>query len=150
MKIAVGCDHAGFDLKPTIVDYLKEKQIEVLDEGTFSRESTDYPLYAQKVAQDVVEKKADLGILICGTGIGISIAANKVPGIRAAACSDPYSAQMSRAHNHTNILALGSRVVGPELAKMIVDAWLRAKPQGGRHERRLALVARIEHGETLG
>ncbi|RYL87802.1 ribose 5-phosphate isomerase B [Sporolactobacillus sp. THM19-2] len=148
MKIAIGCDHAGFDLKPAIQDYLIEKGIEVIDKGTHSTESVDYPVYARKVADAVVSGEADLGILICGTGVGISIAANKVPGIRAVVCSEPFSAKLSREHNNTNILAFGSRVIGPELAKMIVDAWLNAKFQGGRHQRRLDLITRIEKEES--
>lgn len=148
MKLAIGCDHAGFDLKPAIIDYLEGKKIEIIDEGTFSNESVDYPTYAQKVAEDVVAGKADRGILICGTGVGISIAANKVNGIRAVVCSEPYSAKLSREHNHTNILAFGSRVVGSELAKMIVGAWLGAEFQGGRHQRRIDLVTKIEEDQA--
>lgn len=149
MRISVGCDHAGYDLKPSIVNYLKEKNYEVIDEGTFSTASVDYPIYAKKVADDVISQKADLGILICGTGIGISIAANKVKGIRAVACSEPYSAKLSREHNNTNILAFGSRVIGVELAKMIVDSWLEAKFQGGRHQRRINLITKIENQEIV-
>ncbi|MCO7127535.1 ribose 5-phosphate isomerase B [Sporolactobacillus shoreicorticis] len=126
------------------MDYLKKNKIEIIDEGTFSAESTDYPIYADKVALDVVSKKVDLGILICGTGIGISIVANKVRGIRAVACSEPYSAKMSHEHNNANILAFGSRVVGCELAKMIVDAWLGTEFQGGKHQRRVDLITCLE------
>ncbi|SQA98141.1 Ribose-5-phosphate isomerase B [Cedecea neteri] len=111
-KIAFGCDHVGFLLKTEIVAHLQEKGIEVLDKGTWSGERTDYPLYASAVAQAVVNGEAEGGILICGTGVGISITANKFPGIRAVVCSEPYSALLSRQHNNTNVLAFGSRVVG--------------------------------------
>ncbi|MFX3616617.1 MAG: ribose 5-phosphate isomerase B [Sporolactobacillus sp.] len=147
MKIAIGCDHAGFELKPAIIDHLKEKHMDVLDEGTFSNESTDYPIYAKRVADDIIQQKADLGILICGTGVGISISANKVRGIRTVNCSEPYSAKMGREHNNANILAFGSRVVGSELAKMIVDAWLDAEFLGGKHLRRVKQISKIEDGQ---
>ncbi|HIE9814656.1 TPA: ribose 5-phosphate isomerase B [Klebsiella pneumoniae] len=150
MKIAVGCDHVGLILKPDIVHFLKDKGIEVIDKGADSPERTDYPLYSKQVADAVVSGEAELGILICGSGIGISIAANKVNGIRAVVCSEPYSAKLSREHNNTNILAFGSRVVGSELAKMIVDAWLQAEFEGGRHQRRVDLISKIERGEKIG
>lgn len=150
MKIAIGCDHVGWILKPEIVAHLESKGINVIDKGTHSPERTDYPLYAKAVADAVVNGEADLGILICGSGIGISIAANKVPGIRAVVCSEPYSAKLSRQHNDTNILAFGSRVIGGELAKMIVDEWLAAEFEGGRHQRRVELIGKIEQGQSLG
>ena len=124
--------------------YLQEKGYEVLNLGTDSSESCDYPLYGEKVGQAVASGEADLGIAICGTGIGISLAANKVPGIRAAVCSEPYSAKLSRMHNDTNVLCFGARVVGTELAKMIVDEWLSAEFLGGRHQRRVDMIMAIE------
>lgn len=139
-KIAFGCDHVGFIL----ITHLAQRGIEVLDKGTWSGERTDYPRYASAVAQAVVAGEADGGILICGTGVGISITANKFAGIRAVVCSEPYSAQLSRQHNDTNVLAFGSRVVGLELAKMIVDAWLDAKFEGGRHLARVEAIKAIE------
>ncbi|HFK1060355.1 TPA: ribose 5-phosphate isomerase B [Listeria monocytogenes] len=144
MKIAIGNDHVGIELKPVIVAYLQDLGHEVDDFGAFSNERTDYPEYGKKVAESVAAGKSDLGILICGSGVGISIAANKVNGIRAVVCSEPYSAKLSREHNNTNILAFGSRVVGAELAKMIVQNWLDAEFEGGRHAKRIEMIARIE------
>ncbi|VDG19675.1 ribose 5-phosphate isomerase B [Lactobacillus sp.] [Lactiplantibacillus mudanjiangensis] len=143
-KIAIGSDHVGIELKPAIIDYLKSLGYDVTDFGTNSAERTDYPIYGKKVGEELAAGNFDLGILICGTGVGISLAANKVPGIRAVVCSEPYSAQLSRQHNNTNILAFGSRVVGVELAKMIVKAWLDASFIGGRHLRRVDELAAIE------
>ncbi|NUF28548.1 ribose 5-phosphate isomerase B [Gilliamella bombicola] len=147
MKIAIGYDHVGYILKKDIIDYLENKNITVIDLGATSTERTDYPIYAHRVACSVNTKQADLGILICGTGIGISIAANKCQGIRAVVCSDPYSAKLSREHNNTNILAFGSRVVGSELAKMIINEWLMAKFEGGRHQTRINQIDKIQKGE---
>lgn len=144
MKIAVASDHVGIELKPTIIDYLKELGYEVVDFGPQSSERTDYPKYGKLVAEEVAGGKADAGILICGTGVGISISANKVKGIRAVVCSEPYSAQLSKQHNDTNVLAFGSRVIGSELAKMIVKAWLDAEFEGGRHANRVKMVGEIE------
>ncbi|EAG7883044.1 ribose 5-phosphate isomerase B [Listeria monocytogenes] len=144
MKIVIGNDHVGIELKPVIVAYLQDLGHEVDDFGAFSNERTDYPEYGKKVAESVAAGKSDLGILICGSGVGISIAANKVNGIRAVVCSEPYSAKLSREHNNTNILAFGSRVVGAELAKMIVQNWLDAEFEGGRHAKRVEMIARIE------
>ena len=143
-KIAFGCDHVGFILKEEILTHLAQRGIEVLDKGTWSGERTDYPRYASAVAQAVVAGEADGGILICGTGVGISITAIKFAGIRAVVCSEPCSAQLSWQHNDTNVLAFGSRVVGLELAKMIVDAWLDAKFEGGRHLARVEAIKAIE------
>ena len=126
MKIAIGNDHSAVELKNIIVDFLKEKGIEVLNLGTDSSESCDYPVYGEKVGRAVVSGEADLGIAICGTGLGISLAANKVKGVRACVCSEPYTAVMSRRHNDANVLCFGARVVGSELAKMIVDEWINA------------------------
>lgn len=142
--IAFGCDHVGFILKQEIVQHLAQRGIAVIDKGAWSSERTDYPRYASAVAQAVVDGEADGGILICGTGVGISITANKFAGIRAVVCSEPYSARLSRQHNDTNVLAFGSRVVGLELAKMIVDAWLEATFEGGRHQKRVEAIMAIE------
>jgi ribose 5-phosphate isomerase B len=146
--IALGSDHVGFDLKEPILAHLRERGIEARDFGVFGTDRTDYPLYARMVARAVADGECARGILFCGTGVGISIAANKVWGIRAVVCSEPYSAKLSRQHNDTNILCLGSRVVGIELAKMIVDEWLAAEFEGGRHGVRVLMIREIErdHG----
>ncbi|KEI12966.1 ribose 5-phosphate isomerase [Clostridium novyi B str. ATCC 27606] len=144
MKIAIGSDHGGVNLKKDIIKHLEEKGIEVKDFGTYTEESCDYPQYGQKVAEEVVAKKYDFGIVICGTGIGISISANKVPGARAALCHDTFSAHATREHNNANILALGARVTGPGLALDIVDTFLESKFEGGRHERRIDKITEIE------
>lgn len=143
-KVAFGCDHVGFILKEEILAHLQARGVAVVDKGAWSGERTDYPRYASAVAQAVIDGEVDGGILICGTGVGISITANKFPGIRAVVCSEPYSARLSRQHNNTNILAFGSRVVGLELAKMIVDSWLDAEFEGGRHQTRVEAIAAIE------
>ncbi len=143
-KLALGCDHVGFILKQDLLAHLHSKGIEVIDKGTWSEERTDYPRYASAVAEAIIQGEVDGGLLICGTGVGISITANKFPGIRAVVCSEPYSAQLSRQHNDTNVLAFGSRVVGLELAKMIVDAWLAAEFEGGRHQARVQAISEIE------
>lgn len=137
IKIVVGADHGGFKLKGKIIEFLRGKNILFEDYGTFDEESCDYPDIAQKVAFAVAEKKFDRGILICGTGIGISIVANKIKGIRAALCSDTFSARMSREHNDSNILCLGQRVIGEGLALDIVDVWLKSNFEGGRHKIRV-------------
>ncbi|MDD7796347.1 ribose 5-phosphate isomerase B [Clostridium sp. 'White wine YQ'] len=147
MKIAIGCDHGGFTLKNAIKEYLAGKNIEVEDFGTNSAQSVNYPEYAIKVSKAVTSKECDLGILCCGTGIGMSIAANKFKGIRAAVVGDTFSAKATREHNNTNILCLGERVTGEGLALDIVDTWINAEFQGGRHSERLALVEKIEQGE---
>ena len=144
MKIAIGCDHGGFQLKGEIISYLKEEGYEVQDFGTYSEESCDYPDYAVKVAESVASKENELGIIICGTGIGVSIVANKVPGIRAALCSDTFSAHATRQHNNANILTMGQRVVGPGLALDIVKTFLTSEYEGGRHERRIEKIKQIE------
>ena len=144
MKIAVGCDHGGLSLKKDIIKHLGSKNIEVTDFGTHTEDSCDYPDYAIKVAEAVVAKSYDLGILICGTGIGVSISANKVPGIRAALCSDTFSAHATREHNDANILTLGQRVVGMGLALDIVDTFINAKFQGDRHQKRIDKITEIE------
>lgn len=147
MKIAIGCDHVGYQLKLHMIEYLKNKGHEMIDFGTDNEERTDYPIYGKRVADAVAAGNADRGILICGTGVGISLAANKVPGIRAVVCSEPYSAKLSRQHNNTNILAFGARVVGNALAEMITDEFLNAEYEGGRHQRRIDMISAIEKGE---
>ncbi len=144
MRIAVGSDHAGFRLKERVKGYLESKGFEVLDLGTNSEESTHYPLFAKEVALAVQEGKADRGILICGTGIGMCITANKFRGIRAVLCLNEYMARMSRLHNDSNILCLGDRVVGEELALSILEVWLNTPFEGGRHEIRVRLIGDIE------
>lgn len=146
MRIAIGNDHVAVELKNVIVEHLESKGYEVVNFGTDSTERFDYPISGYKVGRAVASGECDLGVLICGTGVGISLAANKVPGIRAVVCSEPYSAKLSREHNNTNIVAFGARVVGSELAKMIVDEWLDAEFEGGRHQRRIDMIAEI--GET--
>ena len=145
MKIAIGCDHVGYELKKRVIDHLTEKGHEVVDFGTNSTERTDYPIYGEKSANAVASGECDRGIVICGTGIGISISANKVKGIRCVVCSELYSALLSRQHNDTNMLAFGSRVVGGDLALMIVDAWLSGEYEGGRHARRVQMISDIEN-----
>ena len=139
--IAVGSDHGGYELKQEIISYLKEKNLEYKDYGTDSKESCDYPVYAKKVANVIVNGECDRGILICGTGIGISITANKIKGIRAALCHDTFSAQATREHNDANILAMGARVVGPGLALKIVDTFLNTEfSNDERHIRRIEQI----------
>ena len=144
MKIAIANDHSAVELKNIIKEHLESNGYEVLNLGTDSTESCDYPVYGEKVGRAVADGEADLGIAICGTGVGISLAANKVKGIRACVCSEPFTAKMSRAHNDCNILAFGARVVGGELAKMIVDTWINTEFEGGRHQRRVDLLMEIE------
>ncbi|WOO88412.1 ribose 5-phosphate isomerase B [Mollicutes bacterium LVI A0078] len=139
-KVIIGCDHVGLSLKEVLVPYLEEQGYEVLDVGAYSTERTDYPIYSKVVAEKVSTGEYPLGILLCGSGVGISITANKVKGVRAVVCSDPYTAKLSREHNDTNILSMGSRVVGSELAKMILDEWLAAKFEGGRHQNRIDMM----------
>lgn len=144
MKIAIGCDHGGLNLKNEIIKHLNSKNIETKDFGTYTSESCDYPDIAKDVAEKVAEKEFDFGILVCGTGIGISIAANKVPGIRAALCHDTFSAHATREHNNANILTLGERVVGVGLGLDIVDTFLNSTFQGDRHQRRIDKITEIE------
>ena len=140
IKIAVGSDHGGLEYKEKILEFLKNKGYETIDEGTYSKESCDYPEFARKVANIVAEKKADKGILICGSGIGMSIAANKVKGIRAALCSETTSARLSREHNNSNILCLGQRLIGETMAFEIVETWLNTEFAGGRHQHRIDII----------
>ena len=142
--IAIGCDHGGFELKNHVIKYLQDKGYEVKDYGTYSEESVDYPYCAKPVCEAVISGEAENGILFCGTGIGISMAANKYKGIRAALCSDVYSAKMTKQHNNANIICMGGRVIGRELAFMIVDAWLETEFEGGRHANRIAKIHEIE------
>ncbi len=144
MKIALGSDHGGYNLKTTVAKHLKEKGYDFEDFGCFTCESCDYPDYALKVAEKVADGEFNLGIVVCGTGIGVSIAANKVPKIRAAHCTDTYSARYSRMHNDANILALGGRITGDGLALDIVDAFLTSKFEGGRHAKRVDKITAIE------
>ena len=149
MMIALGSDHAGLPLKQEIMELLDQKGIEYKDFGTYTKDSCDYAQFGQRAANAVVSGECDKGILCCGTGIGISLAANKVKGIRCVVCSDCFSAKMSREHNDANMLALGARVVGGELARMIVKIWLETEFAGGRHQRRVDQIMAIEAGETL-
>lgn len=144
MKIAIGSDHGGFLLKSEILKHIEDKGYEVKDFGCYSTDSVDYPDIGRAVAEAVAKGEYERGIIICGTGIGISIAANKVPGIRAALCGDCFSAKASREHNNANILAMGERVIGVELAKMITDIWLSTDFAGGRHTRRVDKLSQIE------
>lgn len=144
MKIIIGNDHAATDMKFEIMDYLKELGHEVVNVGTDNNESCNYPEYGEKVGRAVVAGEADCGVLICGTGVGISIAANKVPGVRAAVCSDVTTARLVKEHNNANIIAFGARIVGVETAKDIVKAYLDAEFAGGRHQPRIDMIHEIE------
>ena len=148
MKIGIANDHASVEMKQQVVAYLKEKGYDVVNYGTDSTESCDYPVYGEKIGHAVASGEVDFGIAICGTGLGISLAANKVHGIRAAVCSEPYTARLSRQHNNANILAFGSRVIGIELAKMIIDEFLGAEFEGGRHQRRVYMIMDVERRES--
>ena len=142
--LALGCDHGGYQLKEFLKKYLEKKGIEVKDFGTYSEDSVDYPVYAEKVAKAVQSGEAEGGILCCGTGIGISIAANKFDGIRCALVRDSFSARLTKEHNNANIIALGGRVTGTELAADIVDSWMNAEFQGGRHQGRIDIISSFE------
>jgi len=144
MEIALACDHGGFLLKKEIAAYLQEKGIPFEDFGVFSEEAADYPDQALSVAEAVKEGRFRRGIILCGTGIGVAIAANKVPGVRAALCHDTFSAKACREHNDANVLTMGQRVIGPGLALDIVEIWLKTEFQGGRHARRVAKIEAIE------
>ena len=144
MKLAIGADHGGYELKKAVITHLQKQGHEVVDYGCDSPERCDYPIYGERVARAVAGGECELGVLICGTGIGISLAANRVPGIRAAVCSETYSAQLTREHNNANIIAFGARVVGEGTAFAIVDAFLNAEFQGGRHAERVAMLDDIK------
>ncbi|MBP3382092.1 MAG: ribose 5-phosphate isomerase B [Clostridia bacterium] len=147
--IALACDHSALEMKETVKGVLDEMGLPYEDFGTYTTDSCHYPIYGARAAKAVASGKCEKGILICGTGIGISLAANKVKGIRCAACSDPYSARMSRAHNDANMLAIGARIIGSELAKMIVTAFLTTPFEGGRHQTRVDMLTALENGEDI-
>lgn len=145
MKLGIGNDHAAYEMKLEIKEYLESKGYEVIDFGTHSTESCNYPEFGEAVGRAVAAGEVDGGVLICGTGIGISISANKVKGVRAAVCSEPVSAALTKKHNNANIIAFGARIVGIEMAKAIVDAWLNAEYEGGRHQKRIDMMMEIEN-----
>ncbi|CAH0317080.1 Putative sugar phosphate isomerase YwlF [Peribacillus simplex] len=150
MRIAIGCDHGGFQLKESVKKHLKLNEFEVIDFGTNSRESVHFPNYALKVGISVKQGESELGVLCCGTGIGMSIAANKIKGIRASVVNDCFSAKATKEHNGSNVLCLGERVLGEGLALSIVDTWIKAEFQGGRHEERLNQVKNLEENYARG
>ena len=139
-KVAIGSDHGGFEYKQAIIEFLKSKNIDYVDVGTYSKESCDYPVFANNVCEKILSNEVQRGILICGTGIGMSIAANKIKGIRASLCGDTFSARATRAHNNSNVLCIGQRVIGEALALDIVDIWLKTDFEGGRHQRRIDMI----------
>ena len=149
MKIAIGNDHAALELKNHIVDYLVKEGHEVVNFGTDTPASTDYPIDGARVAHAVANGECERGIVICGTGIGISISANKVKGIRCALCSEPVSAKLTRQHNDANVLAMGARIIGPAMAEEIVHTFLTTEFEGGRHSRRVDLITKLENGQTI-
>ena len=149
MKLAIGNDHVAVEMKKEIKEYLEEKGYEVIDVGTNSHERYNYPVSGYKVGKMVASGQVDRGILICGTGVGISLAANKVHGVRACVCSEPYTARLSRQHNNSNVIAFGARVIGIEMAKMIVDEWLNTEFEGGRHQTRIDMLSEIETTQLL-
>ena len=144
MKIAIGNDHAAFEMKNIIKEYLEAQGHEMIDVGAYDEGRVDYPVYAEKIGKAVTSGEAELGIAICGTGVGMSIAVNKVRGVRAVCCSEPYSAKLSRMHNDSNVLCFGARVIGPELAKMIVDEWIGAAFMGEHHVARVDMIRDLE------
>lgn len=144
MKIAMGADHAGYELKNKLKDYLQQQGHEVQDEGTNAADSVDYPDFARKVGEDVAAKRAERGILVCGSGIGMAISANKVHGVRSANINSEYEAQMSREHNDLNVLAIGARILDEPKAKQIVDIWLKTEFAGGRHANRVQKIAAMD------
>ena len=147
--IALASDHTALEMKETIKGLLDEMGLESKDYGTYTSDRCDYPVYGARAAKAVASGECDRGIIICGTGVGISLAANKIPGIRCVVCSEPYSAQLSRLHNNSNMLAFGARVIGPELAKMIARIWLETPFEGGRHQRRIDMIAALGRGEEI-
>ena len=151
MKIALGCDHAGLELKPAVIRVIEELGMEYIDFGSNdpNDRTDDYPVYAARAARCVARGEADRGIVLCGTGVGVGITANKVKGIRCVVCSEPYSAKMSRRHNDANMLAMGARVLGRELASDIARAFLETEFEGGRHARRVEMIAKVENGGEI-
>ena len=149
MKLAIGNDHVAVEMKNEIMAHLESRGIEVINVGTDTPDRFNYPVSGYKVAKMVANGEVDGGVLICGTGVGISLAANKVKGIRACVCSEPYTARLSKQHNNANIIAFGARVIGVELAKMIVDEWLDAEFKGGRHAERVDMIMEIERTQSL-
>lgn len=149
MKLAIGNDHAALEMKNEIVKHLKSCGVEVINVGTDTAERFDYPVAAYRAAKLVASGQADGGILICGTGVGIGLAANKVRGIRCCICSDPYTAKLSKMHNNANMIAFGARVIGIETAKMLVDEWMNAEFEEGRHRGRIDLITELEETQKL-
>lgn len=147
--IAIACDHAALEMKREIINLLAARGLKYKDFGTYTEDSCHYPVFGVRAAKAVADGECDRGIVICGTGIGISLAANKVKGIRCALCNDPYSAKMTRAHNDANMLALGARVIGIDVAKMIVETWLDTPFEGGRHQTRVDMLTAIENGQSI-
>lgn len=147
--IAIACDHAALEMKAEVIKILKERGLEYKDFGTYTTDSCHYPIFGARAAQAVASGECERGILICGTGIGMSLVANKVKGICCSLCSDSYSAKMTRAHNDSNMLAMGARVIGIEVAKEIVAAWLDTPFEGGRHQVRVDMITAIENGEVI-
>ncbi len=144
--IAIGCDHGGINIKNAVINYMKENGIAYTDYGCYTTDSVDYPVYAYQVAKAVADSEAELGIICCGTGIGVSMAANKVKGIRAAVCSDEFCAEMTRRHNNANIMCMGGRVIDEEKAVKLADIFLNTPFEGGRHENRVDMITAIENG----
>ena len=149
MKLVIGNDHAAVEMKMEIMKYLQDKGIEMINVGTDTTDRYHYPVAGYKAGRLIASGEVDGGVLICGTGVGISLAANKVKGVRACVCSEPYSAKLSKQHNNTNAICFGARVVGIEMAKMIVDSWLDARFEGGRHAERVDMLTEIEETQAL-
>ena len=147
--IAIGSDHGGFALKQEIMKHLEERKLEYIDFGTYSSDSCDYPQYGAAVGRAVASGSCERGILICGTGIGISISANKIHGVRCAVCSEPVSAALARQHNDANIIAMGARTIGPVMAEALVDVFLNTEFEGGRHQRRVDEIMKLDRGESV-
>ncbi len=144
--IAIGCDHGGINIKNAVIEYMKKNGIEYKDFGCYTTESVDYPVYAYQVAKTVADGEAELGIICCGTGIGVSMAANKVKGIRAAVCTDEFCAEMTRRHNNANVMCMGGRVIDEEKAVKLASIFLNTPFEGGRHEKRVNMITEIENG----
>ncbi len=147
--IAIGCDHGGLNIKNAVIDYLKENRIDYRDFGCDSPESVDYPIYAYQVAKAVSDGEAEFGIICCGTGIGVSMVANKVKGVRAAVCTDAFCAEMTRRHNNSNVLCMGGRVIDEATAVKLADIYLHTSFEGGRHEKRVQMITDIENGNFV-